>query len=80
MKPIKFPEQNTIIAEDQPEYIPLPAHVDPASFGTVTSCWQFSLWERIRVFFGAKLYWQQLTWNQPLQPVKPTIGHFPIGE
>lgn len=25
MKPVGFPEQNTVFAKDQPEYVPLPA-------------------------------------------------------
>ncbi len=76
MKPVKFKGQNVIFAETQPEYIPLPAHKD--SEGIVTSCWDFSFMERLKIFYGAKLYWQQLTFNTPLQPVKPIIGDNPF--
>ena len=76
MKAITFEGQNVTFAENQPEYIPLPTYRDKD--GTVTTCWQFSLVERIRIFFGAKLFWQHLTFNQPLQPVKPTVGTNPI--
>ncbi len=75
MKPIKFKEANVTFAENQPEYIPLPAHKANDNCGTVTTCWNFTLRERIKVLLGAKLYWQQLTFNHPLQPVKPIIGN-----
>ncbi len=63
MKPIKFEGQNVTFAENQPEYIPLPAHKDKD--GVVTSCWRFSFLDRLKVLLGYKLYWQQLTFNQP---------------
>ena len=31
MKPVPFTEQNGVLAKDQPQYLPLPVHVDPAS-------------------------------------------------
>jgi len=76
MIPIEFKGQNVVFAKDQPEYIPLPAHRD--SEGVVTTCWKFSFKERLRVLLGAKLYWQHLTFNQPLQPVKPIVGDCPL--
>ncbi len=71
MKPTKFPQQNCTYAENQPPYIPLPAHKTPA--GEVTSCWAFTWRERLRILFGAHLYWRQLTFNDPLQPVRPSL-------
>jgi hypothetical protein len=76
MKPIDFKQRNVTYAENQPEYIALPAHRDGG--GVVTSCWKFSLRERIKILLGAKFYWQQLTYGQPLQPVKPNIGNNPL--
>jgi hypothetical protein len=78
MKPVKFNGQNIIFAENQPEYIPLPAYKDIN--GVVTTCWDFSLIERFKILFGANLYWQQLTFNHQLQPVKPSIGVNPKPE
>lgn len=72
MKPIAFKEQNVVYAENQPEYIPLPAHKDPD--GTVTSCWKLSWPERIKLFFTGRFYWRQLTFNRPLQPVRPSLS------
>lgn len=67
MKPIEFPEQNTVYAEDQPEYLPLPGFREPD--GCVTTCWGLSLRERLRVLFTGRVWLSQLTFNQPLQPV-----------
>lgn len=75
MSPIEFPEQNTVYAKNQPEYIPLPAH--KTTDGKVTSCWNFTWGERLRILFGAKLYWSQLTFNQPLQPIRPSLDFEP---
>jgi len=73
MKPISFKQQNCIYAEHQPEYIPLPAHRDKDSI--ITSCWKFTLKERLKVLFRGKMYWQQWSFNQPLQPIKPSIDN-----
>lgn len=43
MKLIEFPEQTVIIAKDQPEYLPLPAHRftnDPQ--GRIACCWKMT--------------------------------------
>ncbi|MFA5723971.1 MAG: hypothetical protein WC979_06955 [Candidatus Pacearchaeota archaeon] len=71
MKPIYFIQCNIIYAKDQPPYIPLPAH--KTEDGQVTSCWGFSWKERLRILFGAKVYWRQLTFNNALQPVRPSL-------
>ena len=66
---IEFPEQTVIIAKDQPEYNPLPAHVfkhDPQ--GRIACCWQLSFRDRCKVLLTGKLWHQILTFRQPLQP------------
>ena len=67
MKIIVFEECNIIFAENQPEYLPLPAHktID----GIVTSCWGLSFVERLKVVLMGRFYLQVLTFNQSLQPV-----------
>ena len=67
MKPVKFKEANTVYAEDQSEYLPLPVHKDED--GQVTSCWKLSFWERLIVFFAGRVWLSNLTFNQPLQPI-----------
>ena len=43
MKPIKFKEQNTTFAENQPEYQQLPAFKNDSLQGEVISCWKLTL-------------------------------------
>jgi len=69
MKIIEFPEQTTVFAKDQPEYLPLPAHLtlgDPR--GRITCCWQLTWRERLSVLTSGKVWHQILTFNKPLQP------------
>ena len=71
MKLIEFPEQTVVVAKDQPEYQPLPAHRKPNDpYGTLTCCWELSVRERLRLLFTGKIWHQVLTCNQPLQPQK----------
>jgi hypothetical protein len=69
MKLIEFPEQTVVIAKDQPEYLPLPAHRfkdDPQ--GRIACCWQLTWAERFKVLFRGRLWHQILTFDKPLQP------------
>ncbi len=68
MKPIKFPEQNCTYAENQPEYLPLPAFKDAGEMGQVISCWQLSLKERLRILFTGKLWVSLAMFGKPLTP------------
>ena len=76
MKVIKFKQCNITYAENQPEYLPLPAH--KAKDGRVTSCWGLSFFERLRVAFIGRIYLRVLTFNKPLQPLKMFVRQ-PIG-
>ena len=71
MKPIEFKGCNVIFAKDQPEYLPLPAHRDKG--GCVTTCWKLTWRERVYIFFHGSLYLQTLTFNNSLQPQKPSV-------
>lgn len=73
MKPIKFPEQNCVFAEFQPEYLPLPVH--KTSEGQVISCWSLTLKERIRLLLTGRIYLSVLTFNNPLQPQRPSVNN-----
>ena len=73
MKPIKFEEQNCTFAENQDEYLPLPAFRDDD--GIVISCWKLTFFERLKVLIFGKLWLQQLSFNQPLQPQLPRVSH-----
>lgn len=66
MNLIQFKEQNTIIAENQSEYFPMPAHVEED--GVITCCWNLTIRERLQVLFSGKIWHQILTFRKPLQP------------
>lgn len=65
MKPIRFKEQNCTYAENQPEYLPLPAFKDN---NEVVSCWSLSLAERLRLLFTGRLWVSLMTFGKPLTP------------
>lgn len=70
MQPIVFKEANTVFAEDQDEYLALPAFRDEDE---VISCWKFSLRDRLKVLIGRPLWLRQLNFGRPLQPQQPTL-------
>lgn len=72
---IEFPEQTVIIAKDQPEYLPLPAHrFEHDSTGRIACCWKLSLKERLKVLFTGVIWHEILTFNEPLQPQLLTVS------
>lgn len=75
MELVEFPEQTVVIAKDQPEYMPLPAHRFQADDGAgrIACCWKLSLRERIQLLFTGRIWHQVLTFNQPLQPQLLTV-------
>lgn len=62
----KVPE--VVFAKDQPQYIPLPAHI--TEDGIVITRWRLSFMERLRLMLGGSLWLSVMTFNRPLQPVK----------
>ena len=72
MIPIKFPEHTMIWAENQPEYLPLPAFVNGRE---TISCWQLTWRERLLFLIGRPLWLRQSNYGRPLQPQLPTIEY-----
>ena len=70
MTPIKFKEYNQLIAEHQPDYITLPAHMTRDEKGMITCCWKLTLKERLLLLCTGKLWHSVLTFNRPLQPIR----------
>jgi hypothetical protein len=69
MKLIEFPEQTVVIAENQPQYYPLPAWRKPNDLeGRIVCCWKLNWAERLAVLVTGKLWHQVLTFNDLLQP------------
>lgn len=83
MKLVEFPEVNSIIAKDQPQYRPMPAHrVAHDREGRLICCWELTAEEIAEVGRTGKIWQQVLTFNQPLQPQllsveKPNISPSP---
>jgi hypothetical protein len=75
MKPISFAHSNTTFGTNQPQYKPLPAHVDKD--GIVTTCWTLNFWERLCVLFGSPVYISQMTFHQALQPQLVRLDFYP---
>lgn len=71
MKPIKFKGVNVTFAENQPEYLQLPAHKSPT--GEVISLWKLGWRERFKIFFTGKLWLRVETFNNNLQPQLPQV-------
>ncbi len=61
----------TEIAKNQPQYLTLPAYIDPN--GVVVTRWQLTWRERFLAFWRGNLYLQVLSCNKPLQPIKVSI-------
>lgn len=74
MKPIPFPSQNIIIAENQEGVQPLPSHYDTQS-GCVTSVWELDSQEIESVKQTGKLMLEVWTFGRPLQPVNLLTLH-----
>ncbi len=71
MKAIEFTGCNAIYAKGQPEYLDLPVH--KAEDGLVTTCWELSFIDKIKVVLTGKIFLQVLTFNRPLQPLKMLV-------
>jgi hypothetical protein len=72
MKPLEFPQQNAVFAKDQPQYIPLPAHVS-ADEQEVTACWGMTWRERLRALLTGRVYVTILTFGGPLAPSRVSL-------
>jgi len=73
MKPIEFPEQNTVVAEDQPEYLDLPGLRHHNVEGELITCWSLSWRERFKVLFSGCVWLNMWTFNKPVTPVRLSV-------
>jgi hypothetical protein len=73
MRPRTFSQANRVYAKNQPEYAPLPAHVNVAEQGIVTTCWKMNWKEKMLVLLFGRVWAQTLTFNKPLQPQRLSI-------
>lgn len=77
MEPVRFKGVNCYIAEDQDQYLTLPAYKEIGECGAVTSCWKLSWKERIKIVFSGCIFFTVWTFNEPLQPQRPHLN-FPL--
>lgn len=69
MNPIPFKEQTVVIAEDQDEYLNLPALILDNPQRETISCWHATVLERLRILFTGKVWLGVWTFGHPLQPL-----------
>jgi len=69
MKPIEFPEQNTVYLADSIRG-ERPAHRTDDRESAVTSCWEISDEELAEITRTRRIYVTQLTFRHPLQPIR----------
>lgn len=71
MQPIKFPQQTHTLAENQPQYEPLPVHVGSTDAMPMTCCFQLSTEELAQINESGGVLWlTQLTFGESFQPVR----------
>jgi hypothetical protein len=63
----------TVYAEDQPQYVKLPALIGRAQPHKATTRWRLTWRERWKLFWRGELFIQILTFGHPLQPLKPLV-------
>lgn len=68
MELISFPEETHVIAKNQPQYKPLPAHQVKNEEGEIICCWKLSMKERIKLLFSGLIWHSIYTFYHPLQP------------
>ncbi len=68
MKPIKFKQQNVTFAENQKEYLPLPALKLNTPQGQIISCWKLSFKDKLKILFIGKIWLNIMSFNKPLMP------------
>lgn len=76
MKPIKFEGADVTFAENQPEYLSLPAKkVDD---NTILTCWELTDDEVKKISETKKLWLGVMNFNKPLQPLLPSVDRWDI--
>lgn len=70
MRATSFPEQTGTLAEDQPEYLPLPVFQDATE---TISRYELTMRERLLLLIGRPLWLRQLNFGDSLQPQQPTV-------
>jgi hypothetical protein len=68
----KLPDSEMVTyAQNQPEYIPLPAWKQDGPEGLRVTRWKLSWKERFDILLTGSIWIRILTFNNPLQPILP---------
>ena len=74
MEAIDFPQRTHILAENQPEYTPLPVHIDRTQPGSpFTCCFKLSPEEIEQINKTGEIWYTQLTCGNLFQPVMLSV-------
>jgi hypothetical protein len=71
MRLTEFPGHTVVLARDQPQFRPMPAHL--SQDGIVTCCWRLGFLERLRVLLHGEIWHQIMTHRERLQPQSLTV-------
>lgn len=74
MIPVQFPGSNAVLARDQGEYEPLPVYVFGDAEGRIAFCCRLSDAEIEEIRRTRTLWFQQLTFGRPFQPVALSVA------
>lgn len=69
MKAVEFPQVNVRIAENQPQYETLPAHIVDEPEGRIITCFELTDEEIDEIVKTRKLWHVQLSFRQRMQPI-----------
>lgn len=71
MTAIEFEESNMVLAKDQPQYVPLPVHVNPMDPDVpVTACFELSEEEIVQIVATKRIWHTQICFGQAVQPIR----------
>lgn len=76
MQPISFPEQTTILAKDQPQYLPLPCCITPTEIEGIsqyTCKYELTDLDIEQILKTRSIYFSQF--GNCFHPIKPQISH-----
>lgn len=75
LTPVKFRGHTNVLAENQPEYIPLPVFIDQESaYVPFITCWQFTFMDRLKVLVTGRIWASTSTFGNQYQPVTFTVN------
>lgn len=82
MKAIEFPQQTVVLAKNQPQYTPLPIHVNESEYVEATAIFELSDEEIEVIRKTKKIFFTQCTLGSGFKPISITVykqdSHIPM--